>query len=194
MLLLVLENLDFDDVFNLRQTCKYFRLFIAKERISKAIIQVSRSDLFSHACHGILWPLLTVLQAEIPYTNEAREAAKEGHGNARALHRVTKRPIALSTASLFVVATITFCDAYLYCSSFLCYTINDKLRLLNLHYSSRNELVISIPKLLLKALSGISDNWKGLFQILYYSDYICRVFTNLPIPIQQHGLSRSISK
>jgi hypothetical protein len=70
------------------------------------------------------------------------------------------------------VATIGFCDAYLYCKGVLCYTLDDRLRLLDLHHSGQNELVISIPGLLTQALSEISDNSKGVFQVLYYSDKI----------------------
>ena len=95
-----------------------------------------------------------------------------GSSNARALRRVAKRRDALATASPFVVATIGFCDAYLYCKGVLCYTLDDRLRLLDLHHSGQNELVISIPGLLTQALSEIGDNSKGVFQVLYYSDKI----------------------
>ena len=96
----------------------------------------------------------------------------DGGGNARALRRVAKRRDALATANPFVVATIGFCDAYLYCKGVLCYTLDDRLRLLDLHRSGHNELVISIPGLLTQALSEISDHRKGVFQVLYYSDKI----------------------
>jgi hypothetical protein len=93
-------------------------------------------------------------------------------GNARALRRVAKRRDALATANPFVVATIGFCDAYLYCKGVLCYTLDDKLRLLNLHHSAQDELVISIPGLLTQALSEIGDHSRGVFQVLHYSDKI----------------------
>jgi len=95
-----------------------------------------------------------------------------GGGNARALRRVAKRRDALATASPFVVATIGFCDAYLYSNGVLCYTLDDRLRLLDLHRSGENELVISIPGLLTQALSEIADHSRGVFQVLYYSDKI----------------------
>jgi hypothetical protein len=95
-----------------------------------------------------------------------------GGGNARALRRVAKRRDALATANPFVVATIGFCDAYLYCKGVLCYTLDDKLRLLNLHHSAQDELVISIPGLLTQALSEIGDHSRGVFQVLHYSDKI----------------------
>ena len=95
-----------------------------------------------------------------------------GGGNARALRRVAKRRDALATANPFVVATIGFCDAYLYCKGVLCYTLDDRLRLLDLHHSGQNELVISIPGLLTQALSEIGEHSRGVFQVLYYSDKI----------------------
>jgi hypothetical protein len=53
------------------------------------------------------------------------------------------------------VAPIAFGDAYLYCNGILCYTIDEKLRILDIHKSGKREFVISIPKLLLAALPGL---------------------------------------
>jgi hypothetical protein len=73
------------------------------------------------------------------YTNEALAAMRSGGSNARALRRIAKRHDALATAFPFVVATVGFCDAYLYCNGVLCYTLLDRLRLLDLHDSGQNE-------------------------------------------------------
>jgi hypothetical protein len=108
----------------------------------------------------------------LQYSNEATEAVRAGGGNARHLRRALKRHEALATASPFVVATIGFCDAYLYSKGILCYTLDEKIRVLNLHHCGQNELVISIPSLLTHALPDIGDNSNGFFRMLYYSDYI----------------------
>lgn len=170
----IVGNLEFDDVFSLGQTCKDFQFLLLEESISKAVVQVSRTG------HVAYWRSRTPKrssaaddsQTKIRYTNEAREATKATGGNASALRRVAKRRAALATASPFIVATVGFCDAYLYCKGVLCYTLDDKIRILNLHHSGRNELVISIPGLLTQALPEIGDKRTGLFQVLHYSNYI----------------------
>ncbi|KAN0112859.1 hypothetical protein V8E51_005810 [Hyaloscypha variabilis] len=145
----VVDNISFDDAFNLGRTCKHYRYLLTEESISK-----------------------TIVQTKVRYSNEALAAKAVGGGNARALRRVAKRRDALATANPFVVATIGFCDAYLYCKGVLCYTLDDRLRLLDLHHSAQDELVISIPGLLTQALSEIDDHSRGVFQVLYYSDRI----------------------
>ncbi len=85
---------------------------------------------------------------------------------------MAKRHESLATANPFVVATIGFCDAFLYCKGVLCYTLDEWVRVINLHSSAQRETVISIPGLLTEAVSEINDNSKGIFQVLYYSDDI----------------------
>lgn len=74
--------------------------------------------------------------------------------------------------SPFTVATIGFCDDYLYCKGILCYSLDDEVRILDLHHSGDEEIVVSISGLLTRAVSDIHANSRGLFQILYYSDQI----------------------
>jgi hypothetical protein len=71
-----------------------------------------------------------------------------------------------------MVATIGFCDAFLYFKGVLCYTLDDRVRILDLHRSAKSELVLSIPGLLTQALPEIGENSRGVFLILYYSDHI----------------------
>jgi hypothetical protein len=99
----------------------------------------------------------------VRYSNKALAAVTVNNSNARALCKVAKRRDALAIISPFVIATIRFCDAYLYYKGLLCYTLNNRLRLLDLHYSGQNKLVINIPGLLTQALSKIGDNSKGVF-------------------------------
>jgi hypothetical protein len=73
---------------------------------------------------------------------------KSGSGNARALRQAAKRHDALAIATPFVVATISFYNVFLYCKGVLCYTLNDRVRILNLYRLAKSELVISIPRLL----------------------------------------------
>ena len=70
------------------------------------------------------------------------------------------------------MATIGFADAYLYSKGVLCYTLDQTVRILDLHRSGQNETVISIPGLVTQAIPTIGESTRGLFQILYYSDDI----------------------
>lgn len=45
----VIENISFDDVFNLARTCKHFKYLLTEESISKAIVQVSQLSVWGHA-------------------------------------------------------------------------------------------------------------------------------------------------
>ncbi|KUJ18069.1 uncharacterized protein LY89DRAFT_668260 [Mollisia scopiformis] len=145
----VIDYLTLQDVYCLGRTNKYFGFIFQDERICKSI-----------------------LQTKLRYSTEALAAVSLGGGNARNLRRALKRHDALAAASPFIVATIGFCDAYLYCKGVLCYTLDDRIRVLNLHHSGQSELVISIPSLLSHALPDIGENTNGFFQILYYADYI----------------------
>ncbi|TVY91236.1 hypothetical protein LAWI1_G003701, partial [Lachnellula willkommii] len=145
----IVGNIDFDDVFNLALVCKELKFIVMEENFCKNIVQT-----------------------KIKFSNEAVAAASAGGGNARALRRAAKRRNALATVNPFTVATIGFCDAFVYLKGVLCYTLDDKVRVLDLHNSGDHEVVISIPGLLTQALSEIQDNNRGTFQILYYSDRI----------------------
>ena len=112
------------------------------------------------------------MQSKIKFSDEARRAEKKGGGYASALRRAAKRREALATANPYVVAIAGFCDAYLYCHGVLCYTLDDKIRVLALHRSAQHEVVISIPLLLRKCLVDIEDNARGIFRVFYYSDKI----------------------
>lgn len=106
------------------------------------------------------------------HSNEGEEAIKTHAGYSRSLRRVAKRHESLATANPFVVATIGFCDAFLYCKGVLCYTLDKSVRVIDLHSSAQHESVISIPGLLAEAVSEINNNSEGIFQVLYYSDDI----------------------
>jgi hypothetical protein len=95
-----------------------------------------------------------------------------GGDHARSLRRVAKRHEAVATATPFVVATVGFCDAFLYCNGFLCYTLDETLRILDPHSPVPLEVIISIPRLLQNVVRGISTQSQGTFLVLYYSHQI----------------------
>ncbi|CZT41563.1 uncharacterized protein RSE6_01315 [Rhynchosporium secalis] len=143
----VAENLSFNDFFSLVLSRRDFLFLLTEERICKSFVQIKHS-------------------------NEACAAVKKGGGYARDLRIAAQRRDALSSAHPFVITTIGFCDAYVYRKGTLCYILDDRVRLLDLHRSAREELVVSIPGLLAKAHSDIGDNNKGKFKYLYYSNGI----------------------
>lgn len=145
----IVSHVDFDDVFSMGLTCKALNYFLTEESICKVIVQ-----------------------SKIRYSNEARQAERYGGGNSSALRRAVKRREALATANPYIVATVGFGDAYLYSKGVLCYTLDDRVRVLDLHNSAKHEVVISIPHLLRQCLAEIEDHPKGVFQVLYYSDKI----------------------
>ncbi|TVY64244.1 hypothetical protein LSUE1_G008934, partial [Lachnellula suecica] len=145
----IVGNIDFDDVFNLALTCKGLKFLIEEESNCKSIVQ-----------------------SKIKFSKEALAAMSAGCDNARALRRAAKRHNAFATVNPFTVATIGFCDAYIYNKGVLCYTLDDRVRVLDLYNSGDHEIVISIPVLLTQALCDIQDNSRGTFQILYYADRI----------------------
>ncbi|KAH8687680.1 hypothetical protein BGZ60DRAFT_522329 [Tricladium varicosporioides] len=145
----IVAGIDFDDVFNLALTCHAMKFLIVEESICK-----------------------TIVRTKIPFSAEARLAMSARTSSAQALRRAVKRRNALATVSPYTVATIGVCDTYVYLNGVLCYTLDDKLRVLDLHNSGKHEVVISIPRLLKQALAGAHDINQGTFQVLYYADKI----------------------
>ncbi|KAI9643974.1 hypothetical protein NHQ30_007325 [Ciborinia camelliae] len=119
-----------------------------------------------------LLPFTVNSQTKIPFCNEALSTKHVTGHSASALRRVSKRRQAFATVNPFSIVTVGFGDAYLYCKGVLCYTLDDKLRVLNLHDSACHEVVVSIHGILSSATSAIARNTKGIFQVLYYSDSI----------------------
>ncbi|KAF7947079.1 uncharacterized protein EAE97_004328 [Botrytis byssoidea] len=145
----IITNINFDDVFNLGLSCKALKYLLTEESICRLIVQ-----------------------NKIPFCNEALSNKHTAGLSASALRRVAKRREAFATVNPYSVATIGFGDAYLYCKGVLCYTLDDQLRVLNLHDSACCEAVVSIPGMLSSAISKIACNTKGVFQVLYCSDSV----------------------
>ncbi|RDL30210.1 uncharacterized protein BP5553_10488 [Venustampulla echinocandica] len=142
VLLSIMEDFDFVDVANLALTCKDLKFLVVEERICKPITKAR-------------------------FSSEAKSAVLTGGGYARALRSIAKRREALATVSPFTVTTIGYCHTYIYCKGVLCYTLDNRIRILNLHGSGHDELVISIRQLLM--VSGIQNYTKRTFEILYCS-------------------------
>jgi len=85
---------------------------------------------------------------------------------------VAKRRLALAEARPFIAATVGFCDAYIYMNGLLCYTLDERVRILDLHHSAHQEIVLHIPGLLTQALFELGDKSKGTFRILYCASEI----------------------
>lgn len=145
----IVESISFHDYFNLGRSCRQLTFLLEEERICKLVVQ-----------------------NKIPHSIEAREARKpvaSGRTHARSFRRAAKRYDALASATPFVVATVGFCEDFLYCNGVLCYTVDNTVRILNPHDPSPLEIVISIPCLLQDTVCQASDNSKGTFLVLYYS-------------------------
>jgi hypothetical protein len=61
---------------------------------------------------------------------------------------MAKRRYILANVDLFTVATVGFYDVYLYYKGVLCYTLDNKVRIFDLHGSEEQEVVFSILGLL----------------------------------------------
>ncbi|KAH8808050.1 hypothetical protein F5884DRAFT_821520 [Xylogone sp. PMI_703] len=149
LLTYVVADISFDDVYNLGCTCRALQFLLKDESLC-----------------------MSIAQSKIQYSKEAQMALASGRGYASAVRRVAKRRLALTSVKPFLAATIGFADAYIYCNGVLCYTLDDRIRIFDLHNSGSYEIVIQIPKLLSHALHGVDDSNRGLFQVLYYSDDI----------------------
>ena len=88
------------------------------------------------------------------------------------MRRVTKRHEAIATASPFSIATVGLGDDFLYCCGSLCYILDDRLRILDLHRSGRDEVVVSIPRLLRRVLLKSEQGNSGRFRVLYCNENI----------------------
>ncbi|KAM3071424.1 hypothetical protein ACMFMG_009022 [Clarireedia jacksonii] len=145
----IIGNIDFEDVFNLGQTCQALKFLLTEESICKSVIQT-----------------------KLPSSAEALSIKDVAGRSASALRRAAKRRTAFATASPYSVATLGFGDAYFYCNGVLCYTLDDRLRILDINNSAQDEFVVSIPAIVNHATAEAACNTSGLFEVLYYSDKI----------------------
>lgn len=116
--------------------------------------------------------LIVEVQAKLSYSPEVAAAIGAGRGYATTFRRITKRHESITTASPYSVSVVGFCDSFLYCQGVLCYTLDDKLRILDLHGSHGHETVVCIPDLLREFLPEPEEDISGRFRILHFNEGI----------------------
>ncbi|KAI2640246.1 hypothetical protein GGS21DRAFT_505881 [Xylaria nigripes] len=143
----IVQHLDIEDVFHWSLCCKTFQYIIREDRFCR-----------------------TVVMAKAANTLEARDALETGDFS-RALRRLVKRRNALSHASPYVVGVVAHADSYGYFNGKLCYIIGARpplwLRILNVHKSTKWELVVDIPALIRMAIPQAASCRKYKFRVLY---------------------------
>jgi len=81
-----------------------------------------------------------------------------------------KRRQAIPSAKPYLVAVVAVAESYLYENGMLCYLFEGKLRILDLHASSRSEIVIDVHSLLSEEIDGYSQTETCSFDLLFYAD------------------------
>lgn len=113
-------------------------------------------------------PSADVAQSTARATPEAEEARRSGQ-YARALRRLIKRRQSIRDAAPFTAAIIAVAESWLYVNGVLCYIQERTLRVLNLHQSATQEVVIDVRALLDEAVAEPQGGRKYKFQLLYYA-------------------------
>ncbi|KAI1107108.1 hypothetical protein F4804DRAFT_298552 [Jackrogersella minutella] len=164
----ITNYLDIDEVFILALCSSHFQYLVREERFCKTLINTKAS-----------------------HTIEAREAQQSGLF-ARALRRVAKRHQAISQASPYVVGIVGVADSYEYVHGMLCYIVEDRpqrwLRILDLHRSASNELVVDIPALIREAVPRSAKSRKYKFRVLYHADGITSCLFSFALPNTENWL------
>ncbi|KAI0509440.1 hypothetical protein F5B22DRAFT_658181 [Xylaria bambusicola] len=143
----VVQELDIEDVYHWSLCCKHFQYIIRDDHFCKPVVAT-----------------------KVPNTLEAREAMETGRYS-RALRRIAKRREALSKASPYLVGIVACADSYAFFGGKLCYVIEARpqrwLRILDIHGSTDQELVVDIPKLIAEAIPQATTCRKYKFRVLY---------------------------
>ncbi|KXX73856.1 hypothetical protein MMYC01_209701 [Madurella mycetomatis] len=141
----VVRHLHLCDIRSLSFSCRKFQFLLHEPSIAKL-----------------------VLEANAPYTLEARDA-RANKRYAAELRRLIKRREAIASVSPYLVAIVGHADAWIYVNGVLCYIRGRQIRILDLHRAARHEMVVSICKLLDVAIKEPSPNRKYRLQLLYYA-------------------------
>ncbi|GAW13004.1 hypothetical protein ANO14919_023800 [Xylariales sp. No.14919] len=164
----IAEGLDIEDVFHWSLCSKHFQYII-------------REDLFCKP----------VVMAKVPGTLEAREALETGRFS-RALRRLAKRRNALSQASPYFVGIVACADTYGFFNGKLCYIIESRpqrwLRILDIHRSTNQELVVDIPRLIFQAVPRAAKCRKYKFKVLYQAAGIVSCLFSFAMPVTENWL------
>jgi hypothetical protein len=115
--------------------------------------------------------LLTLSQSNAPFSAEARDA-RVSKEYAAGLRRLIKRRHAIASVSPYLVAVVGFAQEWLYENGTLCYFRGSQLRILDLHRSARDEIVVDLRTLLDGTLDVFRTRQKLKRKLLYYSHNI----------------------
>lgn len=110
-------------------------------------------------------------QSRAPATAEFAEA-RSTQKYASALRRLYKRRQAIRTAAPFTAAIVAVAESWIYVSGTLCHMSERTLRVLDLHKSGGEELIIDVRALLDEAITASRGARKYKFQILHYAEGI----------------------
>ncbi|KAK5661274.1 hypothetical protein OQA88_11168 [Cercophora sp. LCS_1] len=160
----VIPHLDLADVWALSLTCKQLQFLVHEQNISKQI-----------------------LESKAPDTLEARTARVSGE-YATELRRLVKRREATSSANPYLALILAVADSWLYVNGSLCHIRDRELRILDLHKSPSNEIVVDIRRMLDRALPESRKSTKYKFQPLYYSHGLLSCLYTHAMPIQTSWL------
>ncbi|KAL2115607.1 hypothetical protein VTJ04DRAFT_9862 [Mycothermus thermophilus] len=158
LVILVIRHLLLDDIYSLALACKRFLFLIGEEKITK-------------------W----LLQTRAPFSAEAIEAQQTGK-YARQLRRLLKRREAIITVSPFLVASVAYAHEWRYANGVLCYTRGTKLHVLDLHRSTKSQVLIDMKALIHDQLGAWHQGQKYGFEILHYSDSIVSLLYKQAVP------------
>ncbi|KAK3377670.1 hypothetical protein B0H63DRAFT_222055 [Podospora didyma] len=151
----IVQYLDLADIYSLCLTCRRFRFLVQESAIAK-----------------------TLLESKGPGSLEAK-AARISKDYARELRRLFKRREAISSVSPFLVAIVAEAESWIYENGVLCYIADCQLRILDLHHSRGNEIIVSIRKLLDEAIEESHGSRKYTFQLVYFAyDIVSCVYTH----------------
>ncbi|KAI9784614.1 MAG: hypothetical protein M1839_001836 [Geoglossum umbratile] len=148
----IVQYLDFDDFFSLRQQSAQMRSLLGEETICRKLLETC-----------------------INYTSEAQlSRATDGRriGCQEALDRVHLRREALASGQPVSASLLGYGAAYLYQQGVLCYRAASTVRVLDVHNSSIVEYVLDIPSLVGYAVDGEAGCQPGTFTLLNYADGI----------------------
>lgn len=124
----VLDDLDLDDVWQLSLTCRHLWSLVTESNIAKRL-----------------------LERKAPAATETHNAHVTKN-YARELRRLMKRRQSISSVTPYMAAVVSFVEDWIYRNGVLCYIRQGELRLLDLHGSAADEIVVNIRLLLDKAI------------------------------------------
>ena len=148
----VTDFLDLDDVWQLSLTCRNLRSRVTNPSLAKRLLEVLLATMAFSL--GIFWTELTPMpttQKKAPAATETQTAlAKKKY--VQQLLRLLKRRQSISSVTPYLAAVVGFADDWIYRDGVLCYIRQGQLRILNLHRSATDEIVVNIRLLLAEAM------------------------------------------